>query len=121
MVFNATFNNISVTYIVTVSFIGQGNWSTQRKSLTCCKALTNFISYYSYKYTSHERDSNSQLQHCNLRKLCLGRRGLCSQFILSMQVNFCNFLFLDTLVTCTLNPVLLIVCRCYLFKYIAHF
>jgi len=29
MVLNATFNNISVTlYIVTVSFIGGGNWST---------------------------------------------------------------------------------------------
>jgi hypothetical protein len=41
MVFNATFNNISV--IVAVSFIGGGNRSTMRKPLTCCKLLTNFI------------------------------------------------------------------------------
>jgi hypothetical protein len=33
MVFNATFKNISV------SFIGGGNWSTQRKPLTYCKSL----------------------------------------------------------------------------------
>jgi len=26
-----------------VSFISVGNWSTHRKSLTCCKSLTNFI------------------------------------------------------------------------------
>ena len=44
MVFNATFNNISViTYIVAVSFIGGGNRSTQRNSQTCPKSLTNFI------------------------------------------------------------------------------
>jgi len=42
MVFNATFNNISI-YIVAVSFIGRENWSTRRKPLTCCKSLTNFI------------------------------------------------------------------------------
>jgi hypothetical protein len=37
MVFNATFNNISV-YIVAVSFIGGGNrWKPE----TCCKSLTN--------------------------------------------------------------------------------
>ena len=37
MVFKTTFNNISV------SFIGGGNWSTQRKPPTCYKSLTNFI------------------------------------------------------------------------------
>ena len=37
MVFNAPFNNISV------SFIGGENWSTRSKPLTCCKSLTNFI------------------------------------------------------------------------------
>jgi hypothetical protein len=34
MVFNATFNNISVTlYILMVSFIGGRNWSTQTTDL----------------------------------------------------------------------------------------
>ena len=36
MVFNDTFNNISV--IVAVSFIGGGNRSTRRKPPTCCKS-----------------------------------------------------------------------------------
>jgi hypothetical protein len=41
MVFNATFNNISVIHcIVAVSFIGEGNRSTQRKLPTCRKSLT---------------------------------------------------------------------------------
>jgi len=31
------------TYIVTVSFIGGGNWRTRRKSPTCYKSMTNFI------------------------------------------------------------------------------
>jgi hypothetical protein len=35
IVFNATFNNISVNYIVAVSFIGGGNWSSRRKPPTC--------------------------------------------------------------------------------------
>ena len=35
MVFNAPFNNISV------SFIRGENWSTRRKPLTCRKSLTN--------------------------------------------------------------------------------
>jgi hypothetical protein len=30
-------------YIVAVSFIGGGNWSTQRKPLTCHKSLTNSV------------------------------------------------------------------------------
>ena len=40
-VFNITFNNISV--ISWQSFIGGGKRSTQKKSLTCHKSLTNFI------------------------------------------------------------------------------
>ena len=28
-----------------VSFIGGGNWSTLRKPPTCCKSLTNIITY----------------------------------------------------------------------------
>jgi hypothetical protein len=32
-----------LSYIVAVSFIGGGNRSTQRKSSTCRKSLTNFI------------------------------------------------------------------------------
>jgi len=31
------------SYIVVVSFIGEGNRSTQRKPPTCCKLQTNFI------------------------------------------------------------------------------
>jgi hypothetical protein len=37
---------------VTVSFIGGGNWSTQRKPPTCRKSLTNFITLYYIEYTS---------------------------------------------------------------------
>ena len=49
MMFNATFNNISVT----VSFIGGGNQSTRRKPPTsCCKSLTNFITWCCIEYTS---------------------------------------------------------------------
>jgi hypothetical protein len=42
---NSPFNNISVIYRACdgVSFIGEGKRSTQRKPLTCCKLLTNFI------------------------------------------------------------------------------
>ena len=43
MVLNATFNNYS--YILAVSFIGGGNQRTWRKPPTCCKSLTNFITY----------------------------------------------------------------------------
>jgi hypothetical protein len=39
MVFNATFNIISVLNIVSVSFIGGGNRSTRRKHPTCRKSL----------------------------------------------------------------------------------
>ena len=51
------------SYIVSVSFIGGGNWSTQRKPPTCYKSLTNFITKCCIEYTSphHEWGSNSQL------------------------------------------------------------
>ena len=35
-----------------VSFICGGYWSTWSKPLTCCKSLTNFITYCCIKYTS---------------------------------------------------------------------
>jgi hypothetical protein len=45
MVFNAPFNNISV------SFIGGENWSTRRKPLTCRKSLTRqFLSPFHKDY-----------------------------------------------------------------------
>ena len=47
MVFNATFNNISVIYCGD-QFIGGGNRSTRRKQATCRKSLTNFISCIAY-------------------------------------------------------------------------
>jgi len=40
MVFNDTFNNISLI-LLAVSFIGGGNGSTGRKPLTCLKSLRN--------------------------------------------------------------------------------
>jgi hypothetical protein len=40
------------SYIVAVSFIGGGNWSTRRKPLTYRKSLTNFITYCGIEYTS---------------------------------------------------------------------
>ena len=40
------------TYIVAVSFIGGGNWSTRRKPPTCRKSLTNFITYCCIEHTS---------------------------------------------------------------------
>jgi hypothetical protein len=51
MVFNATFNNISVISR-RVSFIGGGNRSIRRKPLICRKALTNLITYCCIEYTS---------------------------------------------------------------------
>jgi len=48
-VFNANFNNISVISVISVisavSFIGGGNWNTQRKPPTCRRSMTNFITY----------------------------------------------------------------------------
>jgi hypothetical protein len=42
------------------SFIGEGNQSTRRKPLTCCKSLTNFITWCCIEYTSPGWDSNPQ-------------------------------------------------------------
>jgi hypothetical protein len=51
MLFNATFNYISIRSLV-VSFIGGGDWSTRRKPATCCKSLSNFfITECCIKYT----------------------------------------------------------------------
>jgi hypothetical protein len=41
-----------VSYIVAVSFIGEGNQSTRRKPLTCRKSLTNFITQCCIEYIS---------------------------------------------------------------------
>ena len=51
MVFNATFNNISAILWQSI-FIGGGHRSTRRKPPTCCKSLTNFITYCCIEYTS---------------------------------------------------------------------
>ena len=51
MVFNSTFNNISVISW-RFSFIGGGNWNTWRKQPNCRKSLTNFITYCCIEYTS---------------------------------------------------------------------
>ena len=60
LVLNATFNNITVIIIVAVCFISGGNRNTRRKSLTCRKSLTNFITYCCIEFTILERGSNSQ-------------------------------------------------------------
>ena len=41
-----------VSYIVAVSFIGEGNWSTRRKPPTCRKSLTNLNHIFCIEYTS---------------------------------------------------------------------
>jgi hypothetical protein len=41
--------------VVRVSFIGGGNWSTRRKSPTCHKSLTNFITASDKVYQLHAR------------------------------------------------------------------
>jgi hypothetical protein len=51
MVFNATFNNISVISWLLVFFIGGGNPSTQRKPSICRKSLTHF--YHIMLYQVH--------------------------------------------------------------------
>ena len=45
MVFNASFNNIFDSYIMAVSFIGGGNQSILRKSLTCHKGYVVKLSF----------------------------------------------------------------------------
>jgi hypothetical protein len=54
------FQKLYFSYIAEVSFIGRGNKSMKRKSTTCRKSLTNFITYCCMQYTSPEWDSNSQ-------------------------------------------------------------
>ena len=45
MVFNATFNNISIINIVAVGLIGGGHQSSRRKPPTCRKSLINTLSH----------------------------------------------------------------------------
>ena len=51
MVFNTTFNNISVTSWLSVLLVGETG-STLRKLQTCRKSLTNFITQCCIEYTS---------------------------------------------------------------------
>ena len=44
-----------LSYNMAVSFIGEGNWSAQRKPLTCRKSLTNFITLHLYVVCSTPR------------------------------------------------------------------
>ena len=61
MVFNATFNNISITwYIVVVIFIDGANRITRRKPLTCRKSLINLSHNVVSSAPRHEWDLNSQ-------------------------------------------------------------
>jgi hypothetical protein len=60
LLFNTTFNNVSVTmYIVAISFIGGvfGFRSTRRKTLTSCKFLLQTLSH---NVVLPEWDSSSQ-------------------------------------------------------------
>ena len=58
MVFNATFNNISVISWRLVLLVKE---STRRKPPTCCKSLTNFITLCCIEYTSPRTGLSSQL------------------------------------------------------------
>ena len=49
------------SYILTVSFIGGGNWSTQGKPQTIRKSLTSLSHNVVLGAPRHERSSNSQL------------------------------------------------------------
>jgi len=35
---------------VAVSFIGEGNWSKQKKTMICQKSMTNFIAWSTPRY-----------------------------------------------------------------------
>ena len=48
VVFDSDFQQY-FSYIVAVSFIGGGNWSTWRKPLTCRKSMTNFYHIILYR------------------------------------------------------------------------
>jgi len=56
MVFNATFNNISVIWWPSILLVGETGVPP-----TCRKSLTTFITQCCIEYTSPEWDSNSQL------------------------------------------------------------
>ena len=59
MVFNATFNNISVISWRSFFLAEATGASGEKHPPTCRKSLTSFITYC-IEYTSPERDSNSQ-------------------------------------------------------------
>ena len=67
MVINATFNIISVIYIMAVSFIGGGNRSTRRKSPTCRKSLTNFITYLVWDHRQVEIHDGLNLHNKDIK------------------------------------------------------
>ena len=58
--FNTTFNNNYYSYIVAGSFIGGGNWSTQRKQPTCRKSLKTLSHNVVSSTPRHEQASDSQ-------------------------------------------------------------
>ena len=63
LVFDSTFNNISVISWVVVSFISGGDQSIQRRPSTCRKSLTSLSLNMVSSTPVHEQDSNSQLQY----------------------------------------------------------
>ena len=67
MVINATFNIISVIYIMAVSFIGGGNRSTRRKSPTCRKSQTNFITYLVWDHRQVEIHDGLNLHNKDIK------------------------------------------------------
>ena len=60
IVFNATFNNISVISWRSVSLVEETGVPGERQGGTSRNLLTNFITFCCIEYTSTERDSNSQ-------------------------------------------------------------
>jgi len=57
-----------LSYIIGVSFIGGGNRNTRRKSLTCHKSLTNFITKYCIKYSMQRSSEKGQRTDNDLQK-----------------------------------------------------
>jgi len=60
MVFNATFDNISVILWRSVLLVKETGVPGENHQATCRKSLTNFITKGCIEYTSSEWDSNSQ-------------------------------------------------------------
>ena len=54
------------SYIVAVSFIGEGNWSTQKKTLTCRKSVTNY--YHIMLHRVHLSMSEIRTQNFSQRQ-----------------------------------------------------